>query len=114
MTLEERKRRRFSESFKREHVSKIESGELTIADICRRYQVRWKSVKGWQKKYGNKADDRILVTDHSDVNRIKELEKEVAQLKSIIGDQQVKLIYQEHLIQVARRDLGEGFIKKVD
>lgn len=47
MTSKERHQRRFNESFRREQVSKIESGELTIADVSRLYHVRWNAVKKW-------------------------------------------------------------------
>ena len=39
MTTEERRRRRFTESFRKEQVAKIDSGELTITDVCRLYEV---------------------------------------------------------------------------
>ena len=53
LTNEERKRRRFSESFKRKKVQEIESGQVKISEICRVYQIRKQSVYKWLQKYGS-------------------------------------------------------------
>ena len=39
LTVEERQRRSFSESFKRKKVQEIETGQVKISEICRAYQI---------------------------------------------------------------------------
>ncbi|MBO7647144.1 MAG: transposase, partial [Bacteroidales bacterium] len=53
LTIEERRRRRFSESFKRKKVQEIESGQTKISEICRVYQIRRPNVERWRRKYGS-------------------------------------------------------------
>ena len=52
LTLEERRRRRFSESF-RKQVNYIEE-DLTIGQVAHEFDVKTDSVRLWVKKYGNK------------------------------------------------------------
>ena len=54
LTLEERRRRRFSESFRKQQVSYIEEGSKTIGQVAHEFDVKTDSVRLWVKKYGNK------------------------------------------------------------
>lgn len=113
MTTEERRRRRFSEEFRKEQVKLIESGKLTIAEASRLYEVKRANVRGWLLKYGNQElPGRILISSIKEVDRIKELEKENRRLKELIGSQQVELVYKEELLKLARERLGDSFEKK--
>lgn len=113
MTVEERRRRRFSEEFRREQVGLIESNRLTIGEVSRLYEVKGSSIKRWLEKYGKKGmPSRILITTGSEIDRIKDLEKEVRRLKEIIGSQQIEIINQSGIIELAERRLGNGFEKK--
>ncbi|MBK7221760.1 MAG: transposase [Saprospiraceae bacterium] len=83
LTLEERRRRRFSESFRKQQVSYIEEGSKTIGQVAHEFDVKADSVRLWVKKYGSKElPPPILVQTEEDVNRIKSLEKEAAHLKA--------------------------------
>lgn len=114
MTSNERHRRRFSETFRREQVKRIESGELSIVEVGRLYEVKSDSVKRWVVKYGSKGvPSPILITSSTEINRLRDLEKENAKLKQVIGDQQVKLLYFQELANIAKDQLGSDFEKKV-
>lgn len=113
MTTEERRRRRFSESFRKEQVCLIEKGKLTVLEVSKLYEVKAQNVRRWLKKYGKQdLPNTILITTSSDYNRLGSLEKEIKNLKQIIGDQRVKLIFQEKLIELAKEKLGNDFEKK--
>ena len=113
MNTNDKRRRRFSEAFRREQVELIESGERTIAEVSRLYDVSYTAVNNWVKKYSKKGyPDTRYVTSEADVHRLKDLEKEVKQLKEIIGEQQVQILYQEKLIKLAEERLGKDFKKK--
>lgn len=113
MTVEERRRRRFSEEFRRAQVALYESGQISIADICRLYQVKRENVMRWVKSYGNKPRmEKIVVSFGSELDRLRELEKENKKLLGIIGKQQVELLYQRSLIDMAKNKYGEDFEKK--
>jgi len=113
MTVEERRRRRFSEPFKTEQVSLIESGELTINEVSRLYEVKADNVRKWVKKYGSKElPSRIIVSSSKEYDRLGNLEKQIKELKQIIGDQQIQIITQSSIIELAEQKLGKGFEKK--
>ncbi len=114
MTVEERRRRRFSEEFRKEQVTLIESGQRKITEVCRLYEVKYDSVKRWLDKYGTKArPDQIVIQTQTEVNRIKELEKQASRYKEVIGEQQVELLYLRECLALARERLGEDFEKKI-
>lgn len=113
MTVEERRRRRFSESFRKEQVKLIESGELSVAEVSRLYEVKTDNVRRWIKKFGKKPlPEQIIVTSSSEYSRIKDLEIEVKRLHELVGKQQVELIYKTELIKLAKERLGEDLEKK--
>jgi len=113
MTVEERRRRRFSEEFRKDQVARIESGELTIIEVSRLYEVRTLSVRGWIAKYGKRGlPEPIVIRSSKDVDRLKDLEKENMRLKSALGDQHMKVVYLEELVKLAKEALGPDFEKK--
>lgn len=71
MTVEERRRRRFSEAFRKEQVDLIESGQLTVQEVSRLYKVKSASIKRWLIKFGKKElPSTILISKASKYNRI--------------------------------------------
>ena len=113
MTLEERRHRRFSEKFKKEIVVEIESGNLAVKQVSLLYEVKYENVKRWVNKYGKEPLPKtILIQSPNEINRLRELEKESLNLKQIIGEQQVKIIYLEQCMKVAKERLGDDFEKK--
>lgn len=113
MTVEERRRRRFSEEFRKEQVRLIESGQLTIADVSRLYQVKRESIKRWLDKYAVKElPGQIIIQAQEEINRIKELERQANHYKKVIGEQQLELLYLRECINLAKERLGEDFEKK--
>jgi transposase len=114
MTTEERRRRRFSEEFRREQAEVIESGQATIAEVARRYEVKADSVHKWVKKYGKRKREEglIIVSSQKDFDRLAQLEKEHDALKVLFGEQQVHLVRLRKLLELAKAELGEDFEKK--
>lgn len=114
MTVEERRRRRFSVSFRKEQVSYIEKGEVTIREVSRMYEVKSASIKRWLLEYGTKPlPEPIIIQTKKDYDRLSELEKENKRLKEMLGDQYVKLVYHQKLVEIAKEQLGYDFEKKV-
>lgn len=114
MTTEERRRRRFSENFRKEQVSLIENEKVTIGEVSRMYEVKRSSIRRWLKKYGkNPLPEPIIVQSKEDYNRLNELEKENSKLKELLGEQHVKLAYSLKLVEIAKQKLGSDFEKKI-
>lgn len=113
MTSEERRRRRFSEEFKKEQVQLIESGKVTVKEVSKLYEVKPDNVKKWLDRFGKKKrPGLILVSSPTEYNRLRELEKEIKKLTELIGKQQIELTYKNELIQKAEERLGKDFKKK--
>lgn len=115
MTVEERRRRRFSKEFRQEVVEMIEEGKMTVIEASRLYEVKSQNVRAWIKKYGKKEyPTPILVQSTKDIVRLRELEKENRRLKEALGSQQMKVVYLEAVLTLAKEELGEDFEKKYD
>lgn len=113
MTTEERRRRRFSEDFRKEQVCLIENGKVTIQEVCSLYQVKRSSVMFWIDRFGKRPQaGKIIISNGKEFSRIRELEKEIKKLLELIGRQRVELVYQSELIGLAKDKLGEDFEKK--
>jgi len=113
MTTEERRRRRFSEEFRKEQVQLIEQGKLSIKDVSKLYQVKTTSIKRWILKYGKSSFPKpIIISNGKEFDRLRELEKENKRLLEFIGNQQVEIVYKDEVIKLAKERLGDDFEKK--
>lgn len=106
---------RYSLAFQQKVVHEIESGELSIGDARRLYDIRGnETIQSWIGKLGknhllNKVV-RIEMKDEKD--RIKELEKKIRQLESALADEHIKNIVLESLVDIAREKYGIDLKKK--
>lgn len=113
MTIEERRRRRFSDDFRKTQVALIEAGKLSVADVSKLYEVKQDNVRRWLIQFGSVAlPQKIIVSNGREYDRIRELEKENKRLLEFIGKQQVELVYQKTFMDLAKERLGEDFEKK--
>ncbi len=113
LTTEERRRRRFSESFRKARVKEIEKGLVRISDVSRLYEVKMSSIQGWLKKYGTKERPGIIMVETTDdINRLKAQEEEIKRLKEIIADMHLKSLETTEYLAIAKEKLGENFLKK--
>ena len=53
-----------------------------------------------------------MISSSTEYDKLGDLEKQILELKQIIGDQQIKLITQSSIIELAEQKLGKGFEKK--
>lgn len=113
MTVEERRRRRFSEAFRKQQVELIESGVTTVREVSIRYEVKPHNVRRWLKRFGKGTfPNQIIISSSSEINRLKDLEKENRKLYELLGKQQAELVYKSNLLRLAQERLGEDFEKK--
>lgn len=116
MTLSERRRRIFSENFKRKKVQEIETGQSRVCEICKQYQVSATNVYKWIGKYGNMKSkkERLIVESQSDTIQNIELKKRVAELERIVGQKQILIDFQEKMIEMAEEVYGIEIKKKFE
>jgi len=103
MTVRERLNRYFSEDFKRQKVSEIDRNLIRVSDLCREYQVSGAAVYRWIYKYSRmrKKGVKQVVERQSDSKKLQYLQEQVKELERIIGEKQIKLDFQEKMIELA-------------
>jgi transposase len=114
LTTRERINRYFSEDFKRQKVSEIERNLIGVSEICREYQVSGAAVYKWIYKYSRmrKKGVKQVVESESDSKKIQALRDQVRELERIIGEKQVKLDFQEKMIELAEKAYKVDIKKK--
>lgn len=113
MSVEKRKRRRFSEEFKRKKVAEIESKATTIAEVSRQYEVRANNVSLWVKKYGSgQHKPMTIVETESDTRKLREAERRIAELERALGQKQILLDFQDKMIELAEKHYKIDIKKK--
>lgn len=115
-SIQERRRRNFSEEFKRKKVSEIEQRITTIAEVIREYEVSEGSVHRWINKYSakNKNQVRVIVESESDTRKIIEYKAKIAELERIIGQKQVLIDFKDKIIELAEEEYGIDIKKKLE
>jgi transposase-like protein len=106
--FEFRKRRVFSEAFKREKVAEITSGKITILELSRLWEVRPWAIYLWIYKYSpdHQKGITMVVQKDSEANKVKDLLARIAELERIVGQKQLAIDFQEKLIEIASKELS--------
>jgi transposase len=114
MTLKERHRRYFSEDFKRKKVSEIDRNLVRVSELSQEYQVSRAAVYQWIYKYSRmrKKGVRQVVESESDSKKLLQLREQVRELERIIGEKQIKLDFQEKMIELAESEYKVDIKKK--
>lgn len=102
-----RKRRTYSEEFKRSMVKEFETGQLSVCELGRLYGIDRHVIYGWIYKFStfNKKSSRIVEMSESSTSKIKELEQKIKELERIVGTKQITIDYLEKMIEIAKTDL---------
>ena len=66
-----------------EILREAEKGDLSIADICRTYGIADVTFYKWRKRYGG--------VEKTEIRKMRELEKENAELKKALGEHVIML-----------------------
>lgn len=111
----QRQIRYFSEDFKRSKVKDLERNLVTIAELCREYQISRKSVYNWIYKYSanRKRQERQIVERMSDTRKIKELQDRIKELERIIGQKQIQIDFKDKMIEIAEEMYDVNIKKKL-
>ena len=114
LTTRERLSRYFSEDFKREKVSEIDRNIIGISEVCREYQVSRAAVYKWIYKYSQmrKKGIRQVIEPESEAKKLESLRKQIKELERIIGEKQIKLDFQEKMIELAEKAYKVDIKKK--
>lgn len=102
-----KKRRIFSETFKRQRVKEINDSLLTIAEVSKLYGVCRQSVYKWLYKYSAYHQKGVtqVVQMESEAEKTKALLARVAELERYLGQKQLQIDYLEQLIEISSEEL---------
>jgi transposase-like protein len=100
--------RTYSESFKLKVLSEIESGRYSKSESGQVYGISQGSIYRWIKRYSkfDLLNQRIRIETMEEKDQIKSLKKEISQLKEALANKDVKLLVNEALLEVLRKELG--------
>lgn len=114
LTVKERMNRYFSEDFKRKKVSELDRNLITMAVLCREHQVSSAAVYKWIYKYSGmrKKGLKQVIEAKSDSVKLLAMREQIKELERIIGEKQIKLDFQEKLIELAESEYKIDIKKK--
>lgn len=114
MSLQERRKRYFSEEIKRKIIDELDRNLVTMAEICREYQVSDTAVYKWREKYSlmGKKKVKMVVEPESDTRKIQQLKEKIKELERLVGQKQINIEFLEKMIDLTEEDLGIDIKKK--
>lgn len=113
-----RKRRVFSDEFKRDKVAKLLAGELTMSQLCKLWQISTTTAYNWLYAYSpqHTKGTTMIVQQDSEAAKTQQLLQQVAQLERTLGQKQMVIDFQDKLIELASKelqiDLKKTFVPK--
>lgn len=111
--LSTNRQRTFSEAFKKEKVSDIKKGQISIRDLCALYQISRTSVYKWLHLYGEvEVGTRTVVQMESEAYKTKALLQRIAELERVVGQKQLEIDYLNCCLLVASEEFGCDIKKK--
>jgi transposase len=112
-SIDQRRRRHFSEELKRKVVKEIEEKRTTVTEICKAHEVSDVAVYRWIELYSHKEKPtRTIVESKSETTKILALQKKIADLERLIGQKQVQIDFQEKMIEIAEETYQVDIKKK--
>ena len=111
-----RHKRLYSEAFKLQMVKLFESGQRTVLELVREYDLREQTIYQWIYKYSeyNKKSVQIVEMKDSQQAKLKELEKKVGDLEQALGRKQMNIDYLEKMIYLAKEHYDIDIKKNFD
>lgn len=99
-----RRRRVFSEDFKLKLIKSYESGEYSVPELEKMYDISNACIYNWIYQYSryNKKNIKVVEMKDSQLNKIKELEARNKELERALGQKQMSLDYLEKMIELAK------------
>jgi len=102
-----KKKRFYSQDFKKELVSEFESGKFSVPQLEKLHGISNSLIYIWIYKFStsNEKGFRVVEMKASSKNKLKQLEDRVKELEGDVGRKQIQLDYLEKIIDLAKSDL---------
>ena len=113
-TEQERRKRTFSEDFRRLKVREIEQKVTRICDVSREYEVSEPTIRRWIQKYSSNymKGVKTVVEAESDTKRLMSMKIQIAELERAVGQKQLQLDFKDKMIELAEATYGVDIKKK--
>ena len=100
--------RRYSEGFKLKVLAELSSGKYNKSELGRFYGINRTTLNKWIEQSDRKdlMNTRILVETNDEIGRIKALQKEVEQLKSLLLKKDLDKLIVDSYLEVAATNMG--------
>lgn len=100
--------RRYSESFKLKILDELTTGKLNKNQLGKLYGINPTTINEWIRKYERKdlMNTRVKVETKDEITRIKELQKEIEQLKKLLLKKDLDALVLDSYLEVAAEKLG--------
>ena len=111
---------RYSEAFKHQVISEVESGSSSIDEVRKKYGIGGKtSIQNWMKRLGKLGSlPKIIRVEKPDEKaKLKDLERQIRELKNALAETQVRCVIAESRFEIVCEDQGldpESVKKKLD
>src|SRR5688572_30772663 len=98
----------FSEDFKKSLVKDYESGNFSIKELCLLHRISSPIIYRWIYRYSTfqKKGVKIVEMSESSSQKVKDLQKRIAELERIVGQKQLNIDFLEKMIELAKDHYG--------
>jgi transposase len=103
-----RKRRQYSDEFKKQIVADFESGQFSVKQLEKLHGVADQVIYRWIHKFStfNQKGFRVVEMKESSQQKLKELERKIKDLEAALGRKQIQVDYLEKMIEIAKTELN--------
>lgn len=109
-----RARRVFSEEFRKARVKEYESGEFSVVELSRLFNIQGALIYRWIHRYSAYNKKRAILVEMKDSakRKLKDYEKRIADLERIVGQKQLNIDFLEKMIELAEQEYSVDIKKK--
>ena len=99
-----RRQRKFSEDFKLKIVKEYESGEFSVVEMTKIYDISYQTIYNWIYKYSkyNKQSIQVVEMKDSQAHKMMQMEARIKELEQAVGQKQMNIDYLEKMIDLAK------------
>jgi len=100
--------RRYSEGYKLKVLAELSTGKYNKSELGRIYGINRTTLNKWIEKYDRKdlMNTRVTVETNDEIGRIKALQKEVEQLKTLLLRKDLDKLMLDSYLEAAAENLG--------
>ena len=100
------RRRKFSKDFKLKIVKGYESGEFSVVEMTKIYDISYQTIYNWIYKYSkyNKQSIQVVEMKDSQAHKMKQMEARIKELEQAVGQKQMNIDYLEKMIELAKEN----------